>query len=185
MSIEIKKTMVAVLAFVTENGNMSKDNLELFTSKFCVKASGSTGSREVTILKDIEGEQIGRKCSLTGLWFSNDSFSKNTTCVKLADAARGKRHGDARAMEAAAKSILAEAKELTDIADKVAKYEEYDAKLAEAQAHRGSEVIITDEMKEGGVETIEELAKALGVEVNPVKPVEPTEEASLDAIKED
>jgi hypothetical protein len=177
MPVEIKKTMVEALAFVTENGNMSKDNLELFTSRFCVKASGSTstGPREITILKDIEGEQLGRKCSVTGLWFSNDSFSKNTTCVKLADAARGKNYTEARAMETDAKSILAEAKELTDIEAKVAKYEEYDAKLAEAQAHRGSEVIVTDEMKEGGVETIEELAKALGVEVNPVKPVEPTE----------
>jgi len=171
MSQTIKKTMVDALAFVTEHGNMSADNLELFTNKFCVAkgTTSSTGPREVTILKDIEGVQLGRKCTVTGLWFDNSHFAKGTTCVKKADAAKGKLYAHSKKMEQEAQSLLAEAKDLTDIEEKVAKYEEFDAKLAEAKAYRLQPVEVTSEMTEGGVESIEELATALGVEVNPVK----------------
>ena len=171
MSLEIKKTMVDALAFVTENGRMSKENLALFTEQFCIAKSGattSTGPREVTILKDANGEQLGRKCTVTGLWFDNSYFSKGTTCVKDADAAKGKLYNESKKMEKDAQSLLDEAKDITDVMEKVAKYEEFDAKLAEAKAYRLTPVTVTDEMKSGGVATIEELAESMGVEVNPV-----------------
>jgi len=34
--MEIKKTMKEALAFVTDNGNMSAENLELFTANYCI-----------------------------------------------------------------------------------------------------------------------------------------------------
>ena len=172
MAQNIKKTMQPVLEFVTKYGKMTPENLEQFTNEFCIAKSGttSTGPREVTILRDVEGNQLGRKCSVTGLWFDNSHFSKNTTCVKAADKARGLRHVEARKMIKDAETILAEAKDITDIAGKVAKYEEYDAKLAEANAHRKADIAITDEMKKGGVETIEDLAKSLKVPVITAQP---------------
>ena len=174
MSQAIKKTMVEVLAFVTENGRMSKENLQLFTENFCIAKSGSvsTGPREITILKNIDGEQLGRKCTVTGLWFDNSYFSKGTTCVKDADAAKGKLYNESKKMEKDAQSLLDEAKDITDVMEKVAKYEEYDAKLAEAKVFRLQPVEVTAEMTSGGVETIEELAESMGVEVNPVAEVE-------------
>lgn len=167
----IKKTMVDALAFVEEHGNMSKENLNTFIKEFCEAKSGaSTGPREVTILKDEDGNMLGRKCTVTGLWFPADAFSKNTTCVKLADAAKGKLYGESKKMEKEAQKILDEARELTDIDEKVAAYEEYDKKLQEAKEYRLQPVEVTDEMKEGGFNSIEDLAEDLGVEVNPTKP---------------
>jgi hypothetical protein len=165
--LTIKKTMVAVLAFVTENGNMSKDNLAKFTNEFCVSKSSneSTGPREITILKDNAGNMLGRKCTITGLWFEAERFSKGTTCVKEADAARVKQYNESKKMEKEALSILDEAKEITDVMEKVAKYEEYDTKLAEAKVFRTQPIAVTDVMTEGGFATIEELATAMGVEL--------------------
>ena len=172
----IKKTMIEVLAFVTAHGNMSKENLDTFTNDFCIPKTGSTtsnGPREITILKDIDGEQLGRKCSVTGVWFDNSFFSKGTTCIKEADAAKGKLYTASKVMEKDAQVLLAEAKDITDIEEKVAKYEEYDAKLAEAKAHRLQDVTV--EVPAGGFDTIEALAEDMGVEVNPVAPAEDAE----------
>ena len=158
---------------------MSKENLELFTTQFCYKASRGAGNgpREITILKDIEGVQLGRKCTATGLWFDNTHFSKNTTINKLAEKVKVKLYHDGKKLEQDAQSILLEAKELVDVNEKVAKYEAYDTALAEAKNIKAT-FEVTAEMSEGGVETIEELATALGVEVNPVKPEEATNETS-------
>ena len=161
--------MVGALAFITEHGRLSKDNLEAFTNEFCVAKSGSTsnGPREITILKDNTGIQLGRKCTVTGLWFDNSYFSKGTSCVKDADTAKGKLYGESKKMEKDAQSLLHEAKDITDIEEKVAKYEAFDSKLAEAKAHRGQAVTITDEMTSGGFDSIEALAADMEVEVNP------------------
>jgi len=167
----IKKTMVDVLAFVEKHGKMTPENLELFTNEFCIAKSGSNGSkgpREVTILKDIEGNQLGRKCTATGLWFDNSHFSKNTTINKKAEKLKLSLYHASKKAEKDAQVMLDEAKDITDITEKVAKYEAYDAALVAAKAIRET-FAVTDEMKEGGRETIEALAKALNVEVNPVK----------------
>lgn len=169
----IKKTMVEALAFVTEHGRMSADNLAKFTADYCVAKSGSRGDggpREVTILKDIDGNQLGRKCAISELWFDDSYFNKGASITKLVNAVKAKAYSESKVMENEAKALLDEAKDITDMAEKVAKYEEYDAKLVEAKAHRNVDVVITDEMREGGFETIEALAEDMGVEVNPVAP---------------
>ena len=170
-TLAIKKTMIAALAFITAHGNLSSDNLELFTANYCVaKGRGeSNGPREVTILKDIEGVQLGRKCTATDLWFDNSHFSKNTTINKPAEKVKVALYHEGKKLEKDAQSILAEAKDIVDVNEKVAKYEEYDEALASAKDIKAT-FVVTDEMREGGVATIEELATALGVEVNPVKP---------------
>ncbi len=166
MSVAIKKTMEGPLAFIQEHGNLSKANLERFITEFCaIKTGAPTGPREVTILKDVDGNMLGRKCSVTGLWYDESYFSKGTTVTKLADAAKGKLYNESKKMEKDAQVLLDEAKDLTDITEKVAKYEEYDAKLAEAKAYRLQPVEITEEMRSGGFESIEALAEDMGVEV--------------------
>ena len=178
----IKKTMVSALAFVTEHGRMSADNLAKFTADYCIaKGRGeSNGPREVTILKTIEGIQLGRKCTATGLWFDNSHFSKNTTINKPAEKVKVALYHEGKKLEKDAQSILLEAKDIVDVNEKVAKYEEYDAALASAKDIKAT-FVVTDEMNEGGVATIEELAQALGVEVNPVKPTEPDAETTEEA----
>jgi hypothetical protein len=169
MSQAIKKSMVAVLAFVTEQGRMSKENLAKFTEEFCVAkgTTASTGPRELTILKDEEGNMIGRKCSCSGLWYDESYFSKGTTCTKLVDAAKSKLYNEGKKMEKDAQALLEEAKDLTDIMEKVAKYEEFDAALLAAKEYRIQPVAVTDEMRAGGFNSIGELAEAMGVEIQP------------------
>ena len=166
MAKEIKKTMVDALAFITEHGNMSKENLELFTTNYCIaKSGGSKGPRELTILRagsSVEDEILGRKCTITHKFFTIDRFSKNTSCIKEADAVKLKRYNESKKMEKAAQSLLAEARDITDVAEKVAKFEEYDAALAEATEYRKADF---DVEFEGGFDTIEDLAASLGVEV--------------------
>lgn len=173
----IKKTMQEPLEFIQEHGNLSKENLEKFIAQYCVPKTGatSTGPREVTILRDEEGNMLGRKCSVTGLWFPADKFSKGTTANKPSDTAKGKLYNESKKIEKDAQSLLDEAKDIADIQEKVAKYEEYDAKLAEAKALRLQKPEITAEMTEGGVETIEDLAKALNVPVITTMPAKEVE----------
>jgi len=178
MSDTIKKTMQEPLAFIKEHGNLSKENLEKFITRYCIPKTGSTSSspREATILRDNEGNILGRKCTVTNLWFAADKFSKGTTSNKLADAAKGKLYNESKKIEKNAQSLLNEAKDIADIQEKVAKYEEYDAKLAEAKALRLQKPEITPEMTEGGFETIEQLAESLNVPVITTLPTK-TEDA--------
>lgn len=166
MAKEIKKTMVAPLAWLA--GVLTESQLNEFTEQFGYTLSGnattSTGPREVTILK-VGDEVLGRKCSVTGLFYEIGRFSKNTTCIKEADAAKGKLYNESKKMEEDAKSILEVARTVEDIEEKVAKFEEYDVALQNAKAHRTQAVEINPEWLVDGVETIEELAELLGVEI--------------------
>jgi len=166
MAQTIKKTMKPVLEFVTKFGNMTPAHLEQFTSEFCVARSGSTstGPREATILRDENGNQLGRKCIATGLWFDNSHFSKNTTINKEAEKVKVALYHKGKKMEKEAQSLLEEAKDITDVMEKVAKYEEYD-KALEAAKNIKSTFEVTDDMKQGGFETIDALAKSLNVPV--------------------
>lgn len=165
MAREIKKTMVAPLAFLA--GVLTSGQLEEFTNKFGYASTGTsvaTGPKEVTILRD--GDVIvGRKCTVTGMFFDIERFSKNTTCIKEADAAKGKLYNESKKMEESAKLILEEARTLEDIEEKVAKFEAYDAALQEAKAFRAQPVAIEDSWLVDGFTTIEELAEHLGVEL--------------------
>lgn len=174
-NVEIKKTMVAPLEFIKENGNMSQANLEKFINEYCVPKSGaaSTGPREVTILRDGE-EIVGRKCTVTDKFFPIDRFAKNTSCIKEADGAKGKLYNESKKIEKDAQALLEEARGITDTAEKVAKFEQYDAEIQRAGEVRKTPVEIEDEWLEGSFDTIEELAASLNV-VYPA-PVEDTEE---------
>lgn len=174
---EIKKTMEAPIAALTllVGSKFTEEKLQDFINQFGYKSEGTTGStspREITILKDAEGNVLGRKCTVLGSFFKVDRFSKGATMVKEVEAVKAKLYTESKKMEKDAGSLLDEARTLTDAGEKVAKYEEYDQKLVEAKNHRNQ--TITIESIEGGFATIEDLAKNLGVEVNPA-PVAGTE----------
>lgn len=162
---EVKKTMVAPLAWLA--GVLTTEQLGEFTEKFGYPSTGttvSTGPREVTILR-IGDDVLGRKCTVTGLFYDIARFSKNTTCIKEADAAKGKLYNESKKMEDNAKSILDEARTIEDIEDKVAKFEEYDMALQDAKNFRAQPVEIVEDWLVDGFETIEALAEHLGVEI--------------------
>ncbi len=165
MAKEIKKTMVAPLAWLA--GVLTAEQLEDFTNQFGYTSTGTTvatGPKEVTILR-VGDDVLGRKCTVTGLFFEIARFSKNTTCIKEADAAKGKLYNESKKMEEAAKAILEEARTIEDVEEKVAKFEEYDVALQNAKAHRLQPVVVDPEWLVEGFETIEALAEHLGVEL--------------------
>lgn len=168
MAREIKKTMVAPLAWLAALAVLTEEQLGEFTEKFGYTSNGtsgvSTGPREVTILRDGE-TVVGRKCTVTGMFFDIERFSKNTTCIKEADAAKGKLYNESKKMEDNAKAILEEARTIEDIEEKVAKFEEYDVALQNAKAHRVQPVEVNEDWLVDGFETIEALAEHLGVEL--------------------
>ena len=172
MAREVKKTMVAPLAWLA--GVLTTEQLGEFTEKFGYPATGttvSTGPKEVTILR--AGDVIvGRKCTVTGMFFDIEKFSKNTTCIKEADAAKGKLYNESKKMEEAAKSILDEARTIEDIEEKVAKFEAYDVALQDAKNYRLKPVVIDEAWLVDGFATIEELAENLGVEITPATEAE-------------
>lgn len=175
---EVKKTMVAPLAWLA--GVLSAEQLGEFTEKFGYPSTGttvSTGPREITILRD--GDVVlGRKCTVTGYFFDINRFSKNTTCIKEADAAKGKLYTESKKMEEEAKSILEDARTIEDIEEKVAKYGEYDSALQNAKNKRAEKVEVNPEWLEGGFATIEDLANHFGVEVQQNVPAPESEEDS-------
>ena len=168
---EIKKTMEAPIAALKllVGSKFTEEKLQDFINQFGYKSEGTTtsGPREITILKDAEGNVLGRKCTVLGSFFKVDRFSKGATMVKEVEAVKAKLYTESKKMEKDAGALLDEARTLTDAGEKVAKYEEYDQKLVEAKNHRNQTVTI--ENIEGGFATIEDLAKDLGVEVNPTQ----------------
>lgn len=162
---EIKKTMVAPIAWLA--GVLTAEQMTDFTEKFGYPSSGasvSTGPKEVTILRNGD-VVVGRKCTVTGMFFDIEKFSKNTTCIKEADAAKGKLYNESKKMEEAAKSILDEARTIEDIEEKVAKFEAYDVALQDAKNYRLKPVEVNPDWLTDGFATIEELAENLGVEL--------------------
>jgi len=164
---EIKKTMVDALAFVTEHGNMSAENLETFTKEFCVaksRTSGESKPREAVKLYDAEGNVIGRKCSVLHTWLKPEDFNGDIEKMSISREANKVKTTNQRAADAIvreAEAVRLEANELEDPMEKLAKYEEYDAKIEEARAKKAEPIVI-----EGlGFDTVEELAEDLGVEV--------------------
>ena len=177
---EIKQTMVEALAFVTENGNMSADNLELFTSKYCVKSTRGASSgepREIVKLYDVDGNVIGRKCSTLHVWLAPEAFNGNVEKMSMCREANKLKTANARTADGIvrdAEAIRLEANELDDPSEKLSKYEEFDAKLEEAKTTRKTEVTVDDVPAEAEnftpFDTIAELAESLGVDVITTKP---------------
>ena len=161
----IKKTMVEALAFVTEHGNMSESNLALLTTQFCEPKSTGTGKpRELVKLFSEAGEMIGRRCSVSKRWLSIDNFFKDVAMCKIVDKMKAKLYTESKAMEKAANEILATARDLTDPAEKLAAFENYDDEMVKAREHR-LQTLELDLDEIGGFDTVEELAESMGVEV--------------------
>ena len=179
--MEIKKTMIEALAFVTKHGNMSKENLDLFTNKFCVKSSrASSGEpREAVRLYDVEGNTIGRRCSILKVWLAPEAFNGDVEKIGICREANKLKTANARAADVIikkAEELRTQANELDDPMEKLAKYEEFDAELARAKEVKNAPITIDDVPDDAKdfnpFNTVEELAEDLGVEVITTKPKE-------------
>ena len=177
----IKKTMVDVLAFVTANGNMSAANLSKFTAEFCeAKGREATGEpRESVRLYDVDGNTIGRRCSVLKVWMKPEEFNGDIEKMSICRAANKLKTQFARqadAMVREGEAIREEAKLLTDPAEKLAKFEEYDVILENAKAVRNTE--ITLDMVDGVeyFDTVADLAEDLDVDCITTKPEAETAE---------
>lgn len=164
--------MVDALAFVTEHGNMSAENLEMFTNKFCeAKSSTTTGQpRESIKLYDSEGNVIGRKCSGFKKWLPASEFwgDINTASnCKLATKQKEANTRDANKIVREAELLREEANKLDDPLEKLAKFEEFDAELERAKQIKSADLVVP---KDYGFDTCEDLANDLGVECRTEKP---------------
>lgn len=180
---EIKKTMVDALAFVEKYGNMSKENLETFTNTFCVKSSRSNGEskpREIVRLFDENGNTIARRCSALHVWLPASEFNGDIEKMSISREANKLKTANLRAAEKLIRegdAIRVEAKELTDPAEKLEKFEEYDALLEQAKTIKTAPISV-EQCPEGFeyYNTVEEVAEALNVPVITEKPAEEVEE---------
>jgi len=171
--IQIKKTMVAPLAFLT--GKLNKEQIAAFTEQFCIPAAGTTGEskpREIVKLLNKTGEMIGRRCSITKKWLDASEFFKDGSMSKSADKVKAKYYTESKAMEKKALAVLDEARELTDPKAKLAKFEEYDKAMENAKATRLKDITKEVKFDEGTktFDTIEALAASMKVQVITEKP---------------
>jgi hypothetical protein len=163
----IKKTMIDALAFVTPL--LDEENLAKFTKDFCEAKTRSAGAgepRESVRLFDAEGNTIGRRCSALKLWMAPEEFNGDIEKISIcreANKVKTKHNREADAIVRDAEAIRVEANGLEDAMEKLAKYEEYDAKLEEAKQLRATPITI-DDVEVNGFETAQELADELGVE---------------------
>lgn len=168
----IKTTMVAALAFVTEHGNMSKENLEVFTAEYCTKKAGSVGSGEPRVLVKLYDEDyniVGRRDSTLELWFAAEHYNGDvakSSITRMTNKVKAKAVSESKKIEREAKEILVEAKTLEDPLEKLAAYEAYDAEMEKAAAIRKADVTLDMVDLDGAVayNSGEELAEALGLE---------------------
>lgn len=171
----IKKSMVDVLAFITAHGNMSASNLAKFTADFCeAKGREATGAvRESVRLFDVDGNTIGRRCSILKLWMPADEFNGDVEKMSISRIANKYKTHFAREADKLVRegeSIREEAKLLTDPNEKLAKFEEYDAILEKAKAVRNTEItpdMITEDYV--GFESAEALAEEMDVDCITIK----------------
>lgn len=121
----------------------------------------SRGGGAETILKDEEGNMLGRMCTVTNKFFPADRFFKGTTIIKEADSVKAKFYTESKAVENEAKKLLEEARELEEATEKLAKFEAYDKEMERAKQIRSTPVEVKEEWLEGGFDTIEELKASL------------------------
>lgn len=121
----------------------------------------SSEPKEVTILKDVDGNVIARKCTITNKWFEIERFYKNGTIIKEADGAKNKLYAESKTMEGKAKSILDEARTLVDVEAKLAKFEEYDKALVEAKEYRSQAIVIDEQWLVGSFDSSEDFVASI------------------------
>lgn len=152
---------------------------EIVLSMTAKTQTASGAPREITLLKDVDGNVIGRKCTLSDKWFAIGEFFKGTSVIKQLDQEKARIYTAAKKLEKEAEVIRDEAKSAETPEAKLEVYERYENAIDEAKKARTIAVdtkIIAEESKDG-LATIDELAKALGVELgktaNVPKPAEP------------
>lgn len=192
MSREIKKTMVLALAAITalEGKEVTAAFINSFTEDFCVKSSrtGASEPRESVKLFDNEGGVIGRRCSVLKVWLAPNQFNGDVARMSISREANKVKTANLREAEKLIKTgdvIRLEAKELTDPSEKLAKFEEYDIILEQAQAIKSKEITIDDVNPADDIDFIyfdtpDALAEDLGVDVileAPKKEAEQAEQA--------
>ena len=188
--LNIKKTMLPLFTLLVESDAEARlgDNtwaaiLEEMKPK--TATAGTTTPREVTILKDVDGNVLGRQCTLSKKWFPISEFFKGTSVIKKLDQEKAKIYNEAKKLEKDADSIRDEAKTAETPEERLAIYDRYESALDEAKLARTKPVdakIVKAEAKDG-LDTIEQLAEQFGVvlgetaNVPKVKETEATEEA--------
>lgn len=160
--LNVKKTMEPLAKELVAQG---VDKLEGWATilKLMLPATPEASSepKEVTILKDADGNVIARKCTITNKWFEIERFYKNGTIIKEADGAKNKLYAESKTMEGKAKSILDEARTLVDVEAKLAKFEEYDKALVEAKEYRSQAIVIDEQWLVGSFDSSEDFVASI------------------------
>lgn len=160
--LNVKKTMEPLAKELVAQGI---DKLEGWDKilKLMLPATPEASSepKEVTILKDVDGNVIARKCTITNKWFEIERFYKNGTIIKEADGAKNKLYAESKTMEGKAKSILDEARTLVDVEAKLAKFEEYDKALVEAKEYRSQAIVIDEQWLVGSFDSSEDFVASI------------------------
>jgi hypothetical protein len=173
--LTLKKTMEEPVSFLEGivGKTLTKELFEKFVNDYAIKTSGnSTGKpREATKLYDKDGNILGGKCRATNLWFAAENFNHHHGLSKEADNVKNRLNTEAKKIEKEAEAILEEARKAENAQDKLKLFEKYDAELAKAKKVRDREITLKDFSKEvPHFATVEDLAKALKVEVITSKP---------------
>ena len=184
---KFKKTMQAPLEFLNSivGKPFTADMLKKFAADFAVKSAGTTGEskpREITKLFNKAGDLLGGRCSATLLWFALPDFNHHHGLSKQAQNAKSRLNTKAKEVEVEAGKLLESARELTNPTEKLKAFEAYDVEMGKAQAIRNTKITPKDFSEEvTSYESIEDLAKALKVEVITSKPKAEKAETTDDA----
>ena len=169
---KVKKTVVPMIDYLASKVDTA--TLKEFVEKFGLKSTTSGQPREAVKLFDANGNVLGRRCTVTGKWFPIDRFYKSTTFIKEADKLKQKYYAEGQKIKKEAEKLLKKAREEEDPAKKLELFEQYDAQIEKAKEIANKDVSGEVEF-EGGFDTIEDLAKSLGVEVITSAPKESSE----------
>ena len=158
----VKKTMESLAKELVEQGvNTMPGWDKILKLMLPATTESSSEPKALTILKDEAGEVIARMCTITNKWYLAERFYKNGSIIKEADGAKNKLYAESKTMENKAKSILEEARALTNVEDKLAKFEEYDRALEGAKAHRNQPIIVDEKWLEGSFDSLDDVKAAM------------------------
>jgi len=184
----IKKTVLATYdLLIAAKADTLLDNWDAIVAS--MTAQTATGApREITILKDVEQNVIGRMCTLSKKWFAIEAFFKGTSVIKELDQEKAKIYTAAKKLEKDAESIREEAKTAETPEAKLEIYDRYEKALDVAKSARTKPVNakIIEKASKAGLATIEDLAKSLDVVLGTTANIpKPKEEKAEDAKTEE
>ena len=157
----VKKTMESLAKELVEQGVNTMPGWDKILKLMLPATESSSEPKALTILKDEAGEVIARMCTITNKWYLAERFYKNGSIIKEADGAKNKLYAESKTMENKAKSILEEARALTNVEDKLAKFEEYDHALEGAKAHRNQPILVDEKWLEGSFDSLDDVKAAI------------------------